>query len=232
VARYFLLEADSGVTPTQTADSAEEPFDLPIDFASGAVAWVEDDGQRGLRWSYPGAIGGPLRPIADSKFEMLDTRSEVTIEVVASVENVASQTSRLFHIGSGQGAGDLSLRSDDPGELNLAFNNQQVGVWSVELPTLGRAVVHLVVESGAGTANDRARLYVNGALVDPEGEIGLAMNAAIALSSAPYLALGNREGNRSIQGVVYYAAMYGVALDLEEVEHNATLLFEDDDSAG
>ena len=229
VSRWFLDESAAGLIPTTTADAAEEPFDLDIDFSSGHLFWTEENGQRGVRWTIPGGIGAPLRAIEGSKFEMLEGRTELTIELVASVEDVTTGDSRLFHIGTGNEMGDFTLRSDELDRLEFVVNGGEVAGWTVDLPTLGRAVFHVVFDTKDGDPDDRARLFVNGALVEPESTNPLAEDEGIALSNEPYLALGNRDGDRSISGAVFYAAVYGRPLGAMEIEHNATLLFMDDD---
>jgi hypothetical protein len=230
LARWFLDEAAFGTVPTQTADAADEPFDLPIDFASGDLAWTEENGHRGLRWMVAGGDGAPLRAIAGSKFDMLQGRRRATIEIVASVEQVISQDSRLFHIGTGADAGDFTLRSDDLNELEFVLEGQSVAAWAVDLPMLGRAVFHVVFDTTQVMPENRVRLYVNGGLEEPVSSSPPELNAGVQLSQSPYLSLGNRDGDRSIEGAVYYAAFYASALGVKQIEYNATLLFEDDDA--
>lgn len=229
VARWFLAESAIGVMPTVTADVAEEPFDLAIDFTSGNVRWTEENGQRGLRWLAAGGYGGPIRAVADSKFTMLHGRTSVTIELVAAIDGVSSDDSRLFHVGTGSDPGDLTVRSGVIDTLELVVNGSDVADWNLNLSLLGRAVFHLVYDSSEPVEEDRARLYIDGMYVMPSSSSPPAMNEPIELSKVPYVALGNRDAEGSIQGAVFYAALYARTLGDDEIMHNATLLFADDD---
>jgi hypothetical protein len=229
LARWFLAEAAMGVMPNVTVDAAEEPFDLQIDFSSGLLSWTEAAGQRGITWTISGANGAPIRAVADSKFAMMHGRTNVTIEIVAAVSAVTSNDSRLFHIGTGSNAGDLSVRSNAIEEVELVVNDSDVATWPVNLAAVGRSVFHLVYDSTQPVEDDRARLYLNGTFVLPSSTSPPQANDPILLSDVPYVALGNRDFDSSIQGAVFYAAVYARPLTDDEILHNAGLLFADDD---
>jgi hypothetical protein len=229
VARWFLAESAAGAMPTVTADAAEEPFDLSIDFTSANLRWTEENGQRGLRWLAAGGNGGPIRAVADSKFTMLHGRTSVTIEIVAAIDGVTSNDSRLFHVGTGSDPGDLTVRSGAIDSVELVVNGSDVADWNLNLPLLGRAVLHLVYDSSVPVEEDRARLYIDGMYVVPSSSSPPEMNEPIELSKVPYVSLGNRDADRSIQGAIFYAALYARTLADDEIMHNATLLFADDD---
>lgn len=228
--RWFLDESDRGVMPTQTADAADDPFDLDIDFSSGNLQWTEDNGHRGLRWSEAEGDGGPLRRIAGSKIEMLEGRTQATIEVVASVEGVTNKDSRLFHIGEGMGAGDFTLRAGELDRVELVLGGKEIAAWPVDLPAVERAVFHVVFDSRQEEPEDRARLYLDGVFVELASSTPPMRDTGIKLANMPYLSLGNRDRDRSLAGVVFYAAVYTGALDESEVEHNAMLLLDNDDA--
>jgi hypothetical protein len=229
LARWFLDDAAAGTIPAQADDAAEEPFHLPIDFTGRVLAWTEEASQRGLRWTAAGDDGGPLRPITGSKFDMLEGRGAATLELVASVDAVTNKESRLFHLGSGEDRGDFTLSSGDDQELQFVLNGQIVAVWPVDLPVLGRAVFHVVVDTSRPDPNARVSLFVNGGPVEPLSTTPPELDAGIRLSSSPYLSLGNRNRERSIEGAVFYAALYAMPLHEGAIEHNATLLFQNDD---
>ena len=73
--------------------------------------------------------------------------------------------------------------------------------------------------------------YVNGSRLQTIYSSGLDPNEALNLQTMRHFVVGNREiGGRSIEGMIYYAAIYNVALTPAQVLQNAQLLLVNDDT--
>jgi hypothetical protein len=93
-------------------------------------------------------------------------------------------------------------------------------------------VVHVVVDTelADGDTNARTRAYLDGVELTPlDGNVPNE-DEGLPLQDTSSVVLGNRaNGDRSFRGQLYYAAIYLGALELEEVQTNATALLLDDD---
>ncbi|MBV1856838.1 MAG: hypothetical protein KUG77_00400 [Nannocystaceae bacterium] len=229
VARYFLDEAASGTVPTLALDSAEEPFPLPLEYDGETTHYASAFGHRGLAFDDVGADGGARAPIAGSKFANLQGATELTFEVVVRLDDAHAQDSRLVHIGRPD-RGTATLGSDDPDELQFVWNNTIVRQWDYTAFNDGVAhVVHAIVDTNAGNEASRFRLLVDGAELTPVlvEEVGPGEPADVPDDA--FLALGNRDQDRAMQGIIFYVAVYGVALSDAAVASHVPLLQADDD---
>ncbi|MFY0538171.1 hypothetical protein [Nannocystis pusilla] len=241
--RYFLDEAKDGQGPKHALDAAPEPLDLPLVYDMGAMnpVYAEQDGHRGLRWPKPELHGRATLPVADTKVQTaLQNRTAATIELVLEIDAVTLFGSRLLHVGRSFEMGHFTLRSSALDRLEFYWKgNNLAGVWSLDWAGLGRVVVHLVLDTGQPEPIHRVRLYVDGAAVADGMDFGLMhpnQNEAIAIPTDPniplYFALGNRgaDGDRSFQGILYYAAIYANALSETQLQQNAEILAGNDDT--
>lgn len=96
---------------------------------------------------------------------------------------------------------------------------------------LGRSVVHLVVDASKATLEDRARLFIDGVEQAATVSSGPGAGETVTLPGGESLVLGNEPNSfRSMDGVLFYAAIYDVALDETEITTNAALLLASDDT--
>ena len=162
----------------------------------------------------------------------LNGATAASIEIVVDINAVNTSSSRLVHIGGGSDSGYLTLST--PNLTTLYFytlGGTLRGQWNPGFGA-GRAVYHLVYDSGLATAGDRVRLYKDGTLVTKTGGTDPPLNEALSVPNGKYFALGNRElCCRSSDGSFYYAAIYDGALTASEVTTNSTALLALDDSA-
>ncbi|WP_156338755.1 hypothetical protein [Chondromyces crocatus] len=239
--RYVINESPSSETPTELMDVAPDPLPLPITFAD-ALAFTEDmNDHRGLTWPARGQGGRAARSIQNTKVAThLDQAQRLTLELVADVTDSdgGSTLTRLFYLGTSDSVDQLSLiPRNDGANLRLYFNDNNAdahtGVqWPVNLHTAGRIVLHVVLDTTKATDSERVTLYRNGSALSPEGTpTWPGENERLNLTGTNSLALGNRpSGGRSIQGTLYYAAVYMRALTSNEVESNAAVLLANDDN--
>ena len=229
--RYFLDEADSGTDEPEVADaSMVDPLPLDISYSGGLPFFTEVDGNRGLMWDAPGEDGGPRVEILGTKIQDLDGLTEATIEVVVLLESVTEQASRLSHIGAGSGS-DFTLSSSADDQVEFRLTGSTPGVWSVPFSDGNPVVLTLLFDSEEGEGSDRVLLFVDGEPVAASEYQAPPQGTTISLAPAGRYSIGNRgNGSRSIEGVLFYAAMYTVALDETQVAHNAEILLDDDDT--
>jgi hypothetical protein len=235
--RYYLDEADSGQAPTEVLDAAPDPLPLVLEYTPG-MSYASVDGHRGLSWTAIELSGRASIATADSKLTGLDGLTAATIESVVELSAVSSFNSRISHIGTGSESGIFTLSAGDPGELNFFWRPGTVAdppilaeAYPVAFPTLGRVVLHLVLDVAEADAPNRARLFVDGVEVSPMVTTPPQAGQSIVLGPNNHFVLGNREdGMRSFLGVLYYSAMYTTALTALEVQNNAAVLAANDDA--
>jgi hypothetical protein len=232
IVRYYIDEAASGQAPLELVDAAPNPLPLAIVWGTD-VAYSEDaDGNRGLTWNLIEQYSRASVSIDGTKIsQQLHGSSTGTIEVVADVDAVSTYYSRLSHIGAGSEGGVFSLRMPAMSRFVFNLNESHRGWWEVDIAGLDRFVAHVVLDTTASDGVDRAKLYINGALVPRLAGYAPPQNELIDVGTGRHYVLGNREtGERTFAGTLYYGAMYSAALTEAEVLHNALVLSVDDDT--
>jgi hypothetical protein len=211
---------------------------LTIDYA-GQGTFIEEVGNRGLRWNALTNEGRASAPVATNGkiHQALDGSTQGTIEMVVDID-VFLPGSRLSHIGELDDRGNFTLRLEQEPTARVRFilNNDDAdqNVWDLNLVGRGRTVLHLVLDTTRGSDDDRAVLYVDGDEQQSAGNAPPARDEEIDIRSAlPFYVLGNStDGGSGILGTIFYAAMYSTALDSNEVAHNAEILLVNDDAPG
>jgi hypothetical protein len=238
IARYYLDEAASGQGPTDALDAAPDPLDLALRYVGDPVtlmpvmSYTEDDGNRGLAFTTQGLDDVAFVAVDQTKVAMaLQGGTTMTYEVVATIKEVNSSSSRLMHVGTNQDH-TLSLETSGLSFISLEVNSLGSSQAPAPLPDLGRAVYHGVLDTAVAEPSERVKLYANGSRI-PTLTVAtmLDQDTPIDLGTGKFFAIGNREeGGRTIQGVIYYAAVYQSALTPEQVAQNTALLLIDDDT--
>jgi hypothetical protein len=102
--------------------------------------------------------------------------------------------------------------------------------WTANFSSLGRSVLHVVVDTTDTPSTNRVRLYVNGVLQTATGGTQPAQNATINIGTGNSICLGNRDTQgRSMDGAIYYAALYANSLSATQVTDNSKILMAWDD---
>lgn len=232
--RYFIDEAASGQRVDSLADAAPDPLELPISYAGGQPEFVESGGNRGLEWATESGEGMAISPVAGTKIEStLDGAATATIEVVVDPDAVGEPgyTTRFVHIGGSFATGRLVLGATTTQGFVLRLNDATVTEWATPIGALGRSVVHLVVDASQAALEDRARLFIDGVEQAATVSSGPGAGETITLPGGESLVLGNEPNSfRSMDGTLFYAAIYDVALDETEITTNAALLLASDDT--
>jgi len=234
--RYFIDDSNGDAVVDQLADAAPDPLALPILYPNDPeqMEFVEDGGNKGLRWREHSLNGMARVNIAGTKISSaLDGAGQVTVELVIDPEGVGPDgfTSRFMHLGASDSRGRLMLGSTTAEGLRFRLNDSTVMEWEAPVGALERTVVHLVLDTSAESAIERARVFLDGELQQPYDVGGPAPGETIDLRDGDVFVLGNLgSGGRSVAGAIYYAAIYDVAFDAEEIAHNVTRLSTDDDT--
>lgn len=233
VVRYVLDEAAMGIAPKMVFDSAPNPLHLTLDYGSANnMSYTEALTGRGLNWLAPDSSGTASAPIQGTKvFAALNGRTQGTIEVVVKLEAVSGSSSRIFTIGMGVESGRFSLTSNNIDRVQFRWlDNIVAGDWPVDFRTLGRCILHTVVDTTQGNPSDRVRLYLNGMRVTENTGVAPTPSQLIVLGSMRSLYLGNRdEFVRSFTGALYYAALYARPLTDNEIGQHVSYLEANDD---
>ncbi len=237
IARYYLDEAASGNEPTHARDAAPDPLDLLLRYDDIATAevhmqYAEDaEGHRGWRYDGQGHDSGASVAVDTTKLAaMLQGGTRITFELVADVDDVNPSSSRLIHFGLDNDH-TLSFETSRITLLSITVNNEGIHDSLLDHAAYGRAVYHGVVDTTAADAAERAIFYVNGSRLQTIYASGTAQDEPLDLQTMRHFVIGNRQiGGRSIAGMIYYAAIYNVALTPAQVLQNAQLLLVNDDT--
>jgi hypothetical protein len=239
VVRYYLDEAESGQAPTAIHDDAPNPLDLPLAYAQ-EMSFIEIAGNRGLHWTAGGSGGRATIALTGTK--LLDTihdSTTATAELVIAVDD-SVYFDRFISVTSDNETGghfDLAL---PPGAGLVSFHpyggwSGNAGQWTVGLTTLSRIVVHVVVDTTQSTEGDRTRLFVDTVAAPATSQpstsfAALAQGATIDLGSNTTLTVGNKSfADRSIEGTIFYVALYAAAFTEAEIAGNSKVLLASDD---
>lgn len=248
LARYFIDESGSGDASGDVQDVAIDPVALSIQDFDDVMDFVTEDGHRGLGWTAAGIRGVVSRGVGTTKFASLNNTVHGTIEVVARVDQASTFGSRLMHIGtSSESSFTLAISHPGPQDtMPLAPPNR------LEMRTRGhgdpapyryaffdfdrageRVVIHAVYDSQETEEDDRIRMYIDGTEVlrqTTDAEARPLLDEQLFVSDDESVTIGNRDiGGRSIEGTIFYAAMYRAPLSEDEIRQNADELLRADD---
>lgn len=242
VARYFIDEADSGQMPSALADAAPNPVDLPLTY-DPVMSYVGGGSGRGIEWSIGFHDGFASESIDGTKFRNdLEGTTQVTLEVVFDAEGSAGNADLVFQFQrEGDPNADLGISVRDAQYPSIEFNDDVAGadvaaVFDVNVVSIGRTVVHVVIDTTEATTEDRIRLWVDGVEAAPFTVFPIAilppdLNETLVFHPTTELNLGNRPtGDRPFRGQIFYAAVYSAAFTPQEIQDNLAILTLNDDS--
>lgn len=232
VVRYYMDEATTGQGPTELLDAAPDPLDLPITYIPEMAYTQDAPGMTGIEWDAAELDGRPTASANGTKIvTALHTSTTATVEMVLAFTDVSGSNSRLFYLGQGSDTGRLTVSTPSVYFLRFTVNEDRVASSFFDSTPAGRFVLHAVYDTAQATPEERARFYVNGGRLQSFGTTPPDLNDAISIPADQDIAIGNREsGGRSINGTIYYAAVYSDALTDDDILQNALLLLENDDT--
>lgn len=240
VVRYFIDEAATGTGPQAVRDSGPAPaLDLTLSYDN--MQYVQASTGRGIELSgnHDGYAAAPT-PDGTKIRDVFDGALESTMEIVLDVagDNALGYPFFLQQDGDLDGRFGLGIDGDTP---YFEYNQDSPGLqdvsalWDPNLKAAGRVVAHVIVDTTLPNEEDRITFFVNGvqagnqtpnvALIPP------AQNEGVDTCANCSLIIGNRlAGTHPFRGVVYYAAIYNVALTANERQNNVDLLMVNDDT--
>jgi hypothetical protein len=225
--RWFIDEAPSGTGPAVLEDCAGKPMPLALTY-DGWLAFVTKSAHRGLEWSKPGKAS---RAAAMAKpgddLVALGPKSWATFELVVEVDGFPAGHP-LLELRNAQ----TRIAVDAGGLQGVAVTwDYDTVVYQTYLFPSVRYVLHVVIDTFQSDT-ERVRLYVNGLGVDPDTSASSYpfSGKTLALGAGTTVVLGNNaDFNASIDGKIYYAAVYDEPLGWLAVSQNASALAGDDD---
>lgn len=227
--RYFFDEVGSGVSMTAFDAGPTPALDLSRSASTNGPTYLTTPEGRGLSWLSAGGNGW-MGSVANSKFyNAIDNGQRATIEVVVNVDDASSQLSRLFQYGDSQTIVCGLLVSDT--QVVFAVNNNTSIRWDIDLRLRpGPTVLTVVYDSTRSLVGDRIDFYIDGQTA-PSSDFGPGPGWRFNALQTDTLVVGNRfSGNRSIEGEIFYMAIYDEPMSAAEVAQNATILLGTHDS--
>jgi len=243
LARFFLDEAGRGQTPADVADVVAG-LTLPITYDGTSPVFIASPTGRGLRWNSQTTTAKVSGPVGSGALRSgLDGAQQLTIELVVEVEDTPIEQARMLQVSTVNSAsGDVGVQLEPgSGRVAVDFNDDVSGadvnaVWERSLLGVGRAVLHVVLDTTEAEVEDRAVLYVNDARVaaGAPGPVPLnpiAAGDALSISSAHVLTIGCREAAtpRPFPGTISYVAIYQGVMGDAVRENNVEVLVGTDD---
>ena len=241
--RYWMDNVlDGGDDGSLVRDVVSGPVNLTRaeDVESGTPIFAQGGKQYALYFggdatdgrAYSGTLG-PTNKIVDK----LHGAKLGTLElVIESFDQVRENYAYFFNIEGTGGHVGLALRTPNNQSLQLRMNDGTTVSWPVDLYASQRTVIHVAIDTSLNASTDRVKLYVNGRLVAPAlTSQSPNKNTTLDLGTSPVLILGNRRspsGSSTYSapwGFIYYAAVYGSAMDPAMVASQAARLRRDDD---
>lgn len=236
VARYFVNEAASGQAPAGMVDAATNPVNMPLIYVGADPAYTVVNGHRGLEWTSTAGTTSARPELIAQNTKLRDNvtgRASATIEVVADIQEATTLGSRLFHLGQPDDSGlDFRITSTTAVDVFWDGPTERTIAYDLNPASPGRVVYHAVFDLSAANIDDRVRIYRNGAR-QTQLTAGPPLGDLITLADVTDLgcSFGNRgDGTRSFRGVLFYGAVYNVALSDGEIGNNVAYLADNDDS--
>ena len=232
IVRYYVDEAASGTTPTDVLDASGvgTDFDLALTYGT-ALSYTEAATGRGLQsTSNTGAQRAEKATASGDKvYDNLHGAQKITIELVVDIDSGKVGGGRVFVLN----------RTTDSPLLGLVVDGTDWRVYWEEYTrrswtgSTSRQVIHIVYDTTLATANDRIKIYVNGSLITPDYDSTPAQNDTLSIPAGTKLFMFNRGTttfDRSVTGMIYYAAIYDGAFSAANVTNNYDILVLDDDT--
>jgi uncharacterized repeat protein (TIGR01451 family) len=252
LAQYWVDEAATGQAPATLNDNAVGPLNLPITYPSGTTPlWADGaNGNRHLRFFDPvigNDTGGARVNVGGTKMDALHGSMQATMEVKYMMDggSCAGEDGRIFGIadGGGSGFGQLEIRQvTDNDTLAVKWAGQAsvaryaLGAVGSGCPITTPSTVHWVIDTTEPVAADRVRAYINGVQTAVSVQTGAlpGLNETIDLgvpaNREMFLGLPHSgSGIRTLQGRIWYAALYSGVLSDPTISANATAINACDD---
>jgi hypothetical protein len=248
LARYWIDEAASGQSPTDLADAAAAPLDMPLVYAGSSPVWSDGSGgNRHLRYDGTDGTdtGGAVVDINGTKIDAIHGSTTASLEVKYAMDSDVCTTNdeRIFGISDGDDSanGWMALRvrqQRDTLQVRWAGVGT-VGVYALgsgtpSCPIDSASTVHWVIDTTQAVAANRVKAYVDGTPATVTAIDGSALpplNATIDLGAGTRRMFLGRSHTpfRTFRGRIWYAALYQGVLNATEVATQAAAINACDD---
>jgi len=228
IVQYLINEAESGTEPPKLIDNADNPLNLPIDYA-GNVEYYMINSCIGLRWFENEGFGGAYHYIEHTKIHDCLNRSRKAVWEVMCHIYKAGRDNIVVFLGNKSSEDIFSIRCNSKGRLLFYLNNELYGEIGINHKWKGRFVVHSVFDSEQENVKNRFKVYINGVRVFFHRSEEIPINTDIRFENDDYIGIGNNaEGNRfSFDGEIYYVALY-TELTEDQIQVQANRLLYND----
>lgn len=237
IVRYYIDEAASGQGPSAVLDGSGvgSDFDLTITYDSTDLNYNEISGNRGIENIDTATLARAEKLIDDVSDKVRDDihgSKTATVEIVVRVDDFSASQGRCFVINSGISNPILGLSGTSGTNARVYFNGTLMRSFD---PGSARAVWHIVYDTAQATANDRIKIYKDDTLQSPTIDANPALDATFSINAGSRMFMFNRGDSgyqRSMDGVLFYAAIYSSAFTSGNVTTNDAILGSDDDTPG
>ncbi|MBI3894479.1 MAG: hypothetical protein HY313_00970 [Acidobacteria bacterium] len=242
ISRFYLDEAASGTGPTETVDAASGPLNLTLNYDAGTadLEYTEVTGNRGLDSKDTAGAQRADRNLAagDKIYDGIHGSKTATFEIVVDQDGCSASNGRWFAI-NGRGGDNPHGGFNCTATNNWTFYFNETGAEGYNDIDTTKVCLHVVYDTALADADDRVKIYENGTLLT-ESAAGTdpTQNATFNLTTcatACQLIMLNRETSgpawaRSVDGILFYAALYSVAFTATRAGDHCTILNADDDT--
>jgi hypothetical protein len=226
VARYFI---DSDDPATLLLDSAPSPVSLDILTGGGQPVFTIDGVGRGLLWTTLAAGGIAVKggPAMMKLQTALNGERTATLEVLAKIASATTAGSLIAGVYTD--TYQLSLHVSNLANINATVGTTSGFRWPAILGSASPPrVFHLVFDSQNPISSERLVMFINGVPIAPSpGSTSLNANEQLNFPVPPAATIGaTPDGNidDSINGSVFYYAVYSEALSLAQVQAHSEIL--------
>jgi hypothetical protein len=235
VARWYI---DEGINTT-VGDSETTPFDLTFDDTAN-TAWDTTSDQGGIAYTTANSNGRVYSNSLPTKITNALNAVAFTIEMVVHVDSLAADDQFLFSVtdtAGGYAPISIQLNNDNIIRVNHMFSTTGFDTiqFARNITTDNRVVLHLVVNTNEPSSANRVKLFLNAVQVSQTGgnQPG-TQDEVLSAASGHSMGLGclgqASTTQRTIDGIIHFAAIHSSALDGTQIGGNNTSLLASDDS--
>jgi parallel beta-helix repeat protein len=248
LAQYWIDEAASGQSPTELADEAATPLNMPLGYVGPSPAWSDGSGgNRHLRFNGTDGTdtGGAIVDIGGTKIDAIHGSMVATLEVKYAMDSdvCTNNGDRIFGISDGDASanGWLAVRERSGRDtLQVRWSGVgTVGVYAIgsgtpSCPIDSASTVHWVIDTTQAVPANRVKAYIDGVAATVTAIDGSSLpplNATIDLGAGTRRMYVGRSHTpfRTFRGRIWYAAIYQDALSAALVGSQAAAINACDD---
>jgi hypothetical protein len=240
VVRYYIDETDdadcAGTDATQITDASANAYHLDTVGYSTTMSFTDTSGNCSLESTSADGTHHAYKVVDNTSDAIRDLEDattgiqKATLEIVADVDVCSGSNGRVVVINETTSDPDLGLTCTSLTAFAVYWNQATVETFSHNSGL--RSVIHVVIDTTLATAADRVKVYIDGTL-QANGGTAMAQNSRLTFGNLRELLFLNRgvgSWARSIDGQLFYAAIYQDAFDQTRVDDHEGVLAASDDA--